>query len=195
MSSRDDILAASARNQPARRALPEVPTFERPLADRRWPTFKAGLQRMGGTFVDAPSAATLDALVRAQLSRRQGDLLGHPGSRRAPRAVDARAPPGGARRRRRRRRARRVRRRRDRLGAAQRARVRASTRSASCRSTWSCCSTRRSSSPTCTTPTGTEASRGALRRVHDRPVGHRRHRGRPDPRRAGHPHAHRHPAR
>ena len=34
--------------------------------------------------------------------------------------------------------------------------------------------------------------RGALRRVHDRPVGDRRHRRRADPRRAGHPHAHRH---
>jgi len=63
VSSRDEILARVRRNQPATQPLPSVPTFDREL---RSPVeaFKANLARMGGTLIDAPDGANLDALIR-----------------------------------------------------------------------------------------------------------------------------------
>ena len=61
-SSRDFVLDAVRRNQPAARPLPDVPGFGRPpanlLAD-----FSAALQRMGGTLVMPPTNGSLDSLL------------------------------------------------------------------------------------------------------------------------------------
>ena len=65
MSSRDHILARVRRNQPAWRALPEIPSFERPLADP-WDAFAAALARMGGSVAVPPEGVALDAFVRAR---------------------------------------------------------------------------------------------------------------------------------
>jgi L-lactate dehydrogenase complex protein LldG len=65
MSSRDHILARVRRNEPAWRALPEIPSFERPLADP-WAAFAAALARMGGSVAVPPEGVALDAFVRAR---------------------------------------------------------------------------------------------------------------------------------
>ena len=65
MSSRDQILARVRRNEPAWRALPEIPSFERPLADP-WDAFAAALARMGGSVAVPPEGVALDAFVRAR---------------------------------------------------------------------------------------------------------------------------------
>jgi L-lactate dehydrogenase complex protein LldG len=63
MSSRDLILGRVRRNLPAWRELPELPSFARPLADPL-AAFAAALQRMGGTFAEAPPGTSLDDVVR-----------------------------------------------------------------------------------------------------------------------------------
>ena len=64
MSSREFILARVARNQPAWRELPEVPSFERPLADPL-AAFGTALARMGGELTEAPTQ-DLDVFLRAR---------------------------------------------------------------------------------------------------------------------------------
>ena len=63
MSSRDFILERVRKNQPAPQALPEVPTFVRPL-ESPLAAFTAALARMGGVVAEAPPGASLDALIR-----------------------------------------------------------------------------------------------------------------------------------
>ena len=63
MSSRGQILARVRRNQPAWRTLPEIPSFERPLADP-WDAFAQALARMGGSVAVPPESVALDAFVR-----------------------------------------------------------------------------------------------------------------------------------
>ena len=65
MSSRDHILARVRRNEPAWRALPEIPAFERPIADP-WDAFAVALARMGGSVAIPPAGVALDAFVRAR---------------------------------------------------------------------------------------------------------------------------------
>jgi len=62
MSSRSEILARIRRNQPAPRALPEMPRFDAGASTTAIERFKAGVLRMGGKFVEPP-ADGLDALV------------------------------------------------------------------------------------------------------------------------------------
>jgi L-lactate dehydrogenase complex protein LldG len=64
MKSREDILARVRRNQPEARPLPEVPTFDRPVASLRQ-VFKAAVTRMGGKLAEAPPDGDLDVLVRS----------------------------------------------------------------------------------------------------------------------------------
>jgi L-lactate dehydrogenase complex protein LldG len=64
MSSRELILDRVRRNQPASRALPEVPRFARPLADPL-AAFAAALQRMGGALAEAPATGSLDEFLRS----------------------------------------------------------------------------------------------------------------------------------
>ena len=63
MTSRDEILARIRKNQPAARALPDVPAFAQP-GDSLVERFKAGVVRMGGRIADAPGDGDLAALVR-----------------------------------------------------------------------------------------------------------------------------------
>ncbi|MEO8921264.1 MAG: LUD domain-containing protein [Caldimonas sp.] len=63
MSSRELILERVRRNQPARRELPTLPTFDRPLADPL-AAFGAALARMGGAMAEAPAGASLDEFIR-----------------------------------------------------------------------------------------------------------------------------------
>lgn len=63
MSSRDLILERVRRSQPALRALPQVPTFDRALSSP-FEAYCAALERMGGRVTEAPPAQGLDALVR-----------------------------------------------------------------------------------------------------------------------------------
>ena len=65
MSSRGHILARVRRNEPAWRALPEIPSFERPLADP-WAAFATAIARMGGSVAVPPEGVALDAFVRAR---------------------------------------------------------------------------------------------------------------------------------
>jgi L-lactate dehydrogenase complex protein LldG len=65
VSSRDHILARVRRNEPAWRALPEIPSFERPLADP-WAAFATAIARMGGSVAVPPEGVALDAFVRAR---------------------------------------------------------------------------------------------------------------------------------
>lgn len=65
MSSRQFILDRVRRNQPGRRTLPSVPSFDRPLADPL-AAFGAALARMGGTLVAAPAEQSLYAFIRAR---------------------------------------------------------------------------------------------------------------------------------
>ena len=62
MSSRDFILDAVRRNQPAGRPLPDVPRFERPGADLL-ASFGAALERMGGTVAMPPAEGSLEGLL------------------------------------------------------------------------------------------------------------------------------------
>lgn len=62
MNARDSILATVRRNQPAAAALPAIPMFDADLP-ALWPLFIAGLERMGGKFVEPAPGADLNALV------------------------------------------------------------------------------------------------------------------------------------
>jgi len=64
MSSRELILGRVRRNQPAWRELPEIPSFDRPLADP-WVAFEKALARMGGRVASPPKGVGLDAFVRS----------------------------------------------------------------------------------------------------------------------------------
>ncbi len=64
MSSREFILSRVRRNEPARRALPEVPTFDSPLADPL-ADFGGALARMGGELTQPPML-DLDAFIAAR---------------------------------------------------------------------------------------------------------------------------------
>jgi len=63
MSSRAQILARVRRNQPPWRALPEIPSFERPLADP-WAAFASELARMVGSVAEPAEGVALDAFIR-----------------------------------------------------------------------------------------------------------------------------------
>lgn len=63
MSSRDDILAALRRNQPAPAALPPLPAFAAP-AGTLLERFKAGVVRMGGKIVLPAPGADVVSLLR-----------------------------------------------------------------------------------------------------------------------------------
>jgi L-lactate dehydrogenase complex protein LldG len=65
MNSRAQILARVRRNQPAWRALPEIPSFDRPLADP-WAAFGGALARMGGSVAVPPEGVALDAFIRTR---------------------------------------------------------------------------------------------------------------------------------
>jgi L-lactate dehydrogenase complex protein LldG len=62
MNSRDFVLDAVRRNQPAARPLPEVPRFERPAADLL-AGFGAALDRMGGSLAMLSPGASLDRFL------------------------------------------------------------------------------------------------------------------------------------
>jgi len=70
MNSRAQILARVRRNQPAWRALPEIPSFERPLADP-WAAFAKALARMGGSVAVPPDGMALDAFIRGRFAQAQ----------------------------------------------------------------------------------------------------------------------------
>jgi L-lactate dehydrogenase complex protein LldG len=63
MSSREFIVSRVRRNQPAWRPLPEVPSFDRPIASPL-AAFTAALARMGGVLAEAPSNGSLDTFIR-----------------------------------------------------------------------------------------------------------------------------------
>ncbi|HEU0203055.1 MAG TPA: LUD domain-containing protein [Burkholderiaceae bacterium] len=63
MSSREEILARVRRNQPTGLPPPEVPKFPHAMASLA-ASFKSSLERMGGTVMDVPATADLDALIR-----------------------------------------------------------------------------------------------------------------------------------
>nr|WKF61537.1 hypothetical protein HUO10_006068 [Paraburkholderia busanensis] len=63
MATRDAFLAKVRAAQPAARPRPDVPLFDTPGGDLR-ARFTAALQAMGGTCVDATSAADVSALIR-----------------------------------------------------------------------------------------------------------------------------------
>ena len=64
MKSRDEILARVRRNQPPARPLPDVPTFDRPIASVL-ESFKAAVVRMGAKLADIPAAGNPETLVRS----------------------------------------------------------------------------------------------------------------------------------
>ncbi len=68
MSSRAQILARVRRNQPAWRALPDIPSFERPLVES-WATFASALARMGGSVAVPSEGVALDEFVRARFAQ------------------------------------------------------------------------------------------------------------------------------
>ena len=68
MNSRSHILARVRRNQPAWRALPDIPSFERPLVDS-WATFASALARMGGSVAVPSEGVALDEFVRARFAQ------------------------------------------------------------------------------------------------------------------------------
>jgi len=70
MNSRAHILARVRRNQPAWRALPEIPSFERPLAEP-WAAFDKALARMGGSVAVPPEGVALDAFICARFPQAQ----------------------------------------------------------------------------------------------------------------------------
>jgi L-lactate dehydrogenase complex protein LldG len=67
-SSRDFVLDAVRRNQPAARALPEVPPFARAVPDLLV-DFSTALERMGGTLVMPPTDGSLDGLLAQRFPR------------------------------------------------------------------------------------------------------------------------------
>jgi L-lactate dehydrogenase complex protein LldG len=65
MTSREIILARVRRNEPAWRELPEVPSFDRAIADPL-AAFAAALERMGGTLAKAPASGSLYQFLRSR---------------------------------------------------------------------------------------------------------------------------------
>jgi L-lactate dehydrogenase complex protein LldG len=65
MSTRDIVLGAVRRNQPAARALPELPSFPRPHGDLL-SAFTAALERMGGSVVTPPARMPIERVVKDQ---------------------------------------------------------------------------------------------------------------------------------
>jgi L-lactate dehydrogenase complex protein LldG len=63
LSSREEILARVRKNQPAGLPLPEVPKFEH-VVESLAAGFTSSLERMGGTVLDVPATADLDAVIR-----------------------------------------------------------------------------------------------------------------------------------
>ena len=63
MNSRDFILDAVRRNQPAARPLPEVPRFARPAPADLLEAFASALARMGGNLVRPPPGMSLDVFI------------------------------------------------------------------------------------------------------------------------------------
>jgi L-lactate dehydrogenase complex protein LldG len=69
MSSRDDILTSIRTNLPrVDRALPYVPMFDDDAPASLLDAFKANLHRMGGVFLDPPSAGDALAPVTAKIA-------------------------------------------------------------------------------------------------------------------------------
>lgn len=62
MNSRDFVLDAVRRNQPAARPLPDVPGFDRRTANLL-ASFSSALERMGGTIAMPPANGSLDSFV------------------------------------------------------------------------------------------------------------------------------------
>jgi L-lactate dehydrogenase complex protein LldG len=62
VNSREFVLDAVRRNQPAARPLPRVPVLARPPADPL-AAFSAALERMGGTLAVPPANGTLDTFL------------------------------------------------------------------------------------------------------------------------------------
>ena len=62
MSTRDEILAQVRANQPAPRLLPELPLFAASTTTLV-ETFKAGLTRMGGRWVELPAGSSLEQWI------------------------------------------------------------------------------------------------------------------------------------
>src|SRR5471032_3344210 len=68
MSSRDDILASIRKSLPrVDRPLPVVPMFDDDAPTSLLLAFKDSLERMGGVFLDPPTAGDLLAPVRAKI--------------------------------------------------------------------------------------------------------------------------------
>ena len=65
MNSRGHILARVRRNQPAWRSLPEIPSFDRSLADP-WAAFANALARMGGAVAVPPEGVAPEAFIRSR---------------------------------------------------------------------------------------------------------------------------------
>jgi L-lactate dehydrogenase complex protein LldG len=65
MSSRENILGALRRNQPAARPLPDVPMFDADLPPAL-EKFKSSVTRMGGKVVELPHGSDLTAFIRAR---------------------------------------------------------------------------------------------------------------------------------
>jgi L-lactate dehydrogenase complex protein LldG len=63
MTSRSFILDRVRRNQPAPRPMPQVPSFDKPIA-APLATFMDALARMGGKVTKAPPKGSLDAFLR-----------------------------------------------------------------------------------------------------------------------------------
>ena len=69
MSSRDEIFASIRANRPqVERPLPTVPLFDAQRPESLLAAFKESLERMGGLFLDPPSAGDVLAPVRAKIA-------------------------------------------------------------------------------------------------------------------------------
>jgi L-lactate dehydrogenase complex protein LldG len=69
MSSRDDILASIRTNRPrVDRPLPHVPLFDDEPPASLLSAFKENLHRMGGVFLDPPSAGDMLAPIRTKIA-------------------------------------------------------------------------------------------------------------------------------
>ncbi len=69
MSSRDDILESIRTRRPrVERPLPAVPLFDQHPPASLAAAFKSSLERMGGTFLDAPAAGDVLAPVRQKIA-------------------------------------------------------------------------------------------------------------------------------
>ena len=71
MSSRELDPGPRAAQPAGPAPLPDIPSFERPLADP-WAAFAAALARMGGSVAVPPEGGALDSLHLRAASRRRG---------------------------------------------------------------------------------------------------------------------------